>query len=81
MYKTTDGYEFIVEACEHIWECDYRTLLTDLHNNNDNSTTLSSSKLLNVSKSAYNTALSARGAFVGDRTENFNLHWTKQDKS
>ena len=81
VYKTTDGHEIIVEACEHIWECDYCTLVTDLYNNNDHSTTLSSSKLLKsiVSKSAYYTPLSARDAFVGGRTENFYLHWTKQD--
>ena len=82
MYKTTDGYEFIVEACEHIWECDYRTLVIDLHNKKDNGTTLSSTNLLKtiVSKSAYYTPLSARDAFVGGRTENFYLQWTKQDK-
>ena len=46
VYKTTDGYEFIFEACEHIWECDYRSLVTYLHNNNDNNTALSSSRML-----------------------------------
>ena len=46
VYKTTDGYEFIVEECEHICECDDHTLLTDFHNNSDNSAALSFSRML-----------------------------------
>ena len=77
LHTTVDGYRYIIEDIDVIWECQFRRLVAE-HKTND----LSSRYLTDITKISQNFApLKARDAFVGGRTENFCTRWTKERKN